>query len=56
MKTLIKLLSDNILIEPSENIIKINPKIKIKLLNFIYSNCLLDLITKQLAIIPDTII
>ena len=38
--------------DPSENIININPKIKIKLLNFIESDWFLDFITKELAMKP----
>ena len=42
--------------DPSENIIKTKPKIKTKLLNFIDPNWPLDLMTKQLATKPETII
>ena len=52
---LFKLLNDIILIDPSENIIKTNPKIKITLLNIMESNWFLDFMTKQLATKPTTI-
>ena len=53
---LFKLLNDTILMDPSENIIKTNPKTKITLLYFMDSNWFLDFITKQLAIKPEIII
>ena len=38
MVDLFKLLNDKILLDPSENIINTNPKIKTILLNFVESN------------------